>query len=96
MVSTTARLVRSERPRAGGKRYHELISFVADRPGHDRRYAIDASKIERDLGWMPWETFESGLARTIDWYLQNEWWWGPIRDKTYAGARLGALQNGTK
>ena len=96
VVETICELLDAKRPRAGGKRYHELISFVADRPGHDRRYAIDASKIERDLGWMPWETFESGLARTIDWYLQNEWWWGPIRDKTYAGARLGALQNGTK
>jgi len=63
---------------------------VADRPGHDRRYAIDASKIARELGWSPQETFESGLGKTIDWYLENEWWWGPIRSGKYAGERLGA------
>ena len=78
------------RPReSGGKRRH-LITFVTDRPGHDRRYAIDASKIERELGWAPQESFDSGLAKTIDWYLDNEWWWGPIRSGNYAGERLGA------
>ncbi|TIV90141.1 MAG: hypothetical protein E5V74_30450, partial [Mesorhizobium sp.] len=77
------------RPRAGGKRYRELITFVTDRPGHDRRYAIDASKIARDLGWAPRENFDSGLARTVDWYLDNKWWWGPIRGQRYAGERLG-------
>ncbi|WP_341860063.1 dTDP-glucose 4,6-dehydratase [Qipengyuania sp. GPGPB31] len=74
---------------SGGKRRH-LITFVTDRPGHDRRYAIDASKIERELGWAPQESFDSGLAKTIDWYLDNEWWWGPIRSGNYAGERLGA------
>ncbi|MEW9834631.1 dTDP-glucose 4,6-dehydratase [Mesorhizobium sp. ZMM04-4] len=69
--------------------YRELITFVADRPGHDRRYAIDATKIRRELGWKPAETFESGLARTVRWYLDNEWWWRPIRDAKYAGERLG-------
>ncbi|MEW9806907.1 dTDP-glucose 4,6-dehydratase [Mesorhizobium sp. ZMM04-5] len=69
--------------------YRELIAFVADRPGHDRRYAIDATKIRRELGWKPAETFESGLARTVRWYLDNEWWWRPIRDAKYAGERLG-------
>ncbi|WP_120716817.1 dTDP-glucose 4,6-dehydratase [Tsuneonella amylolytica] len=79
----------ARRPLDGGKPRRELITFVADRPGHDRRYAIDASKIERELGWTPAETFESGLAKTIDWYLDNGWWWEPIRSGKYAGERLG-------
>ncbi len=77
------------KPRGGGRRYRELISFVADRPGHDRRYAIDASRIERELGWRAVETFESGLQKTIAWYLANDWWWKPIRQGQYAGQRLG-------
>ena len=77
-------------PRSQGGSYRDLISFVADRPGHDRRYAIDASKIKRDLGWAPSETFESGMGRTIDWYLENKWWWEPIRAQKYKGERLGA------
>ena len=76
------------RPRGQGS-YRDLIAFVADRPGHDRRYAIDASKIERELGWSPVETFESGLRKTVLWYLANEWWWRPIRERRYAGERLG-------
>lgn len=72
-----------------GKSRRELITFVTDRPGHDRRYAIDARKIERDLGWTPEETFETGLAKTVEWYLENEWWWGPIRSAKYGGERLG-------
>ncbi|NCP19541.1 MAG: dTDP-glucose 4,6-dehydratase [Erythrobacter sp.] len=82
------------RPLEGGKSRRELIAFVTDRPGHDRRYAIDASKIERELGWAPQETFESGLAKTIDWYLDNEWWWGPIRSGKYGGERLGESRPG--
>jgi dTDP-glucose 4,6-dehydratase len=70
--------------------HRDLIRFVTDRPGHDRRYAIDAGKIERELGWTPEESFESGLARTVDWYLANEWWWRPLRDNRYGGERLGA------
>jgi len=89
VVETICDLLDQKRPRAGGKRYRDLINFVTDRPGHDRRYAIDASKIERELGWTPQETFETGLSRTIDWYLANEWWWGPIRSERYAGERLG-------
>lgn len=77
------------KPRGRGS-YRELIQFVADRPGHDRRYAIDASKIRRELGWQPSETFESGLARTVRWYLDNDWWWKPIRAGRYAGERLGS------
>ncbi|WP_019962223.1 dTDP-glucose 4,6-dehydratase [Woodsholea maritima] len=68
----------------------ELITFVSDRPGHDRRYAIDASKIKAELGWEPSVTFEEGLERTIDWYLANAWWWRPIREHRYSGQRLGA------
>jgi dTDP-glucose 4,6-dehydratase len=66
-----------------------LIRFVPDRPGHDRRYAIDATKIARELGWTPRETFESGLERTVRWYLDNEWWWRPLREQRYGGERLG-------
>jgi dTDP-glucose 4,6-dehydratase len=80
------------RPRTDGRRYAEQIEFVADRPGHDRRYAIDPSKIERELGWHAEETFESGLAKTIDWYLAREDWWRPLRDQRYAGERLGQVR----
>jgi dTDP-glucose 4,6-dehydratase len=69
----------------------ELISFVADRPGHDRRYAIDPSKIQAELGWTPAESFESGLRKTIRWYLDNEAWWQPLRDRVYNGERLGLI-----
>lgn len=68
-----------------------LIDFVADRPGHDRRYAIDPSKVGSELAWHPRESFETGLARTVDWYLANRWWWEPIRATGYAGERLGKL-----
>jgi dTDP-glucose 4,6-dehydratase len=67
----------------------DLITFVADRPGHDLRYAIDASKIERDLGWRPAETFESGLRKTVEWYLANRDWWERVRSGVYSGERLG-------
>lgn len=63
--------------------------FTAGRPGHDRRYAIDPSKLETELGWRPAESFDTGLARTVDWYLDNPDWWRPLRDKVYAGERLG-------
>ncbi|MEQ1955515.1 dTDP-glucose 4,6-dehydratase [Mesorhizobium sp. CN2-181] len=79
------------RPRRDGTSHRDLITFVTDRPGHDRRYAMDASKLGRDLGWTPRESFETGLARTVDWYLDNKWWWEPIRSGTYAGQRLGRL-----
>lgn len=77
--------------RVGGRRHRDLIRFVADRPGHDRRYAIDPAKIEAELGWTPRETFETGLAKTVDWYLANRDWWEPIRSGTYQGERLGVL-----
>ena len=69
----------------------ELISFVSDRPGHDARYAMDISKIRRDLGWRPRETFETGLRKTVGWYLENRRWWQDIRTGRYAGERLGLM-----
>lgn len=78
------------RPRASGP-HRDLISFVVDRPGHDLRYAIDCSKIERELGWRPTETFETGLRKTVLWYLENRDWWQAIRDGKYRGERLGAI-----
>lgn len=91
VVEIICDLLDAKRPRAGGQTYRELMTFVSDRPGHDRRYAIDTSKIERELGWRPEETFDSGLSKTIDWYLANEAWWRPIRDKTYTGERMGQV-----
>lgn len=70
--------------------YHDLISYVQDRPGHDVRYAIDASKIERELGWKPEETFESGIRKTVQWYLDNKPWWSRVLDGSYSLERLGA------
>ena len=69
--------------------YRELITFVKDRPGHDRRYAIDASKIERELGWLPQETFESGIRKTVQWYLDNRDWWQRVLNGNYRLGRLG-------
>jgi len=76
-------------PRADGKKYAEQISYVADRPGHDRRYAIDASKIERELGWTPQETFETGIRKTVEWYLDNAEWVAKVSGD-YRGDRLGS------
>ncbi|WP_407731849.1 dTDP-glucose 4,6-dehydratase [Pseudocitrobacter faecalis] len=73
----------------GVAHYRDLITYVADRPGHDLRYAIDASKIERELGWVPEETFESGMRKTVQWYLANETWWKQVQDGSYQGERLG-------
>lgn len=73
----------------GLARYRDLITFVTDRPGHDLRYAIDAAKIERELGWTPDETFTSGMRKTVEWYLANESWWQQVLDGSYQGERLG-------
>lgn len=81
-----------DRKPQGLSRYEDLITFVKDRPGHDRRYAIDASMIERELGWTPSETFESGMIRTVRWYLDNEDWWRSILSGEYRLARLGQLE----
>ena len=69
----------------------ELIEFVTDRPGHDARYAIDATKLESELGWRAQDDFDSGIAKTVEWYLDNAWWWQPLR-KDYAGQRLGLIE----
>jgi len=89
VVETICDLLDAKRPLSGGGVRRDLITFVKDRPGHDRRYAIDCSRIEHELGWKRRESFETGLEKTVDWYLANEWWWRPIRDKRYAGERLG-------
>ncbi|WP_423414778.1 dTDP-glucose 4,6-dehydratase [Hyphomicrobium sp. B1] len=68
-----------------------LIRFVTDRPGHDRRYAIDPTKIETELGWRAEKTFDTGITATVDWYLNNDWWWRPLRENVYSGTRLGLL-----
>lgn len=73
----------------GVENYRDLITYVKDRPGHDMRYAIDAGKIDRELGWRPQETFESGIRKTVSWYLNNETWWRRVQDGSYAGERLG-------
>ena len=90
VVKTVCGILDELRPRADGARYETLITYVADRPGHDLRYAIDPSKLMGDLGWRPHENFESGIRKTVQWYLDNEWWWKPIREKRYSGERLGA------
>ena len=77
------------RPRADKLSYREQITFVADRPGHDFRYAIDATKLQTELGWKPIETFESGMEKTIRWYLENRAWWEAIQSGEYQGERLG-------
>ncbi|NIC27772.1 dTDP-glucose 4,6-dehydratase [Serratia plymuthica] len=73
----------------GIEKYRDLITYVKDRPGHDMRYAIDAGKIDRELGWRPQETFESGIRKTVSWYLNNETWWRRVQDGSYTGERLG-------
>jgi dTDP-glucose 4,6-dehydratase len=75
--------------RKGVEQYADLITYVTDRPGHDMRYAIDASKIENELGWTPEETFESGLRKTVQWYLANLEWCRNVQDGSYQGERLG-------
>ncbi|MCW2482793.1 GDP-mannose 4,6-dehydratase, partial [Candidatus Symbiopectobacterium sp. NZEC135] len=74
---------------AGVTHYRDLITYVTDRPGHDMRYAIDASKMAQELDWKPQETFESGMRKTVLWYLNNEAWWRSVQDGSYTGERLG-------
>jgi len=89
VVETICSILDDIQPRDDGKRYSEQITFVADRPGHDRRYAIDAHKIERELGWTPQETFETGIRKTVVWYLENSEWINKVSGD-YSGDRLGA------
>ena len=88
VVRTICRILDELRPKESG-RYEDQIVFVQDRPGHDRRYAIDPQKLRTSLGWEPEENFDSGIRKTVQWYLDNDWWWRPIREKKYAGERLG-------
>ncbi len=91
VVRAVCRLVDELAPDAQIGPREKLIQFVADRPGHDKRYAIDASKMTRDLGFTPQESFETGLAKTVRWYLDNPIWWQRIRAGIYRGERLGSL-----
>ena len=77
------------RPREDGVSYRSQMVFVEDRPGHDFRYAIDPTKLETELGWKATETFDTGIEKTISWYLENDTWWMPLRLRRYAGERLG-------
>jgi dTDP-glucose 4,6-dehydratase len=79
-------------PSSPHKPHDRLVTFVADRPAHDRRYAMDAKKLRRELGWEPQESFDTGLRKTVRWYLDNRWWWEPIWHGRYQGARLGTAQ----
>jgi dTDP-glucose 4,6-dehydratase len=89
VVRTVCRVLDELRPCSGGEPYEALIGFVTDRPGHDLRYAIDPSKLERELGWRASHSFEDGIAATVRWYLENEAWWRPILTAAYSGERLG-------
>ncbi len=91
VVQTICRLLDELSPRGDGKSYRKQIVFVKDRPGHDFRYAIDASKIQRMLGWQPTENFESGLRKTVVWYLGNREWCAHVQDGSYQRERLGVL-----
>ncbi|KRQ17349.1 dTDP-glucose 4,6-dehydratase [Bradyrhizobium manausense] len=89
VVRTICDLLDDLAPNESGS-HHQLISFVSDRPGHDRRYAIDASKLERELGWRAGESFESGIQKTVRWYIENKPWWRSILNRGYQAQRLGA------
>lgn len=90
IVRAVFEMVKALKPDIPVTSFDDLLTFVADRPGHDWRYAIDASKIERELGWRPSHNFDTGLRDTVQWYLNNESWWGPIVKGTYQGQRLGS------
>ena len=89
IVEVICDILNDIRPAGSGKSYHELINFVKDRPGHDFRYAIDASKLKKEIGWEPKESFNTGIQKTIEWYLKNEEWWKIIQENTYKQERLG-------
>jgi dTDP-glucose 4,6-dehydratase len=95
VVSAICDLLDKARPHAAGSR-RRLLTFVPDRPGHDRRYAIDPGKIERELGWRPRHTFEDALARTVRWYCENEAWWRAILERGYRAERLGLVKEAVK
>lgn len=93
VVQTVCRILDELRPREDGSKYESLITYVADRPGHDLRYAIDPAKLMNELGWKPSRNFDTGIRETVQWYLDNKWWWGPIHEKKYSGERLGKLKS---
>jgi dTDP-glucose 4,6-dehydratase len=92
VVQTICDILDREKP--SGAPHRQLITFVIDRPGHDMRYAIDATRIETELGWRAEETFDSGIAKTVRWFMDNEAWWRPIREGRYSGGRLGTAAGG--
>ena len=94
VVRAICALLDQLRPRPGGGAYADLIALVADRPGHDARYAIDPSLVEKELGWAPRHDFASGLKSTVEWYLANQAWWQPLQARVYDGRRLGLGQSG--
>ena len=89
VVKTVCAILDELRPRTDGSKYESLITYVTDRPGHDLRYAIDPSKLMTELGWKPQENFDTGIRKTVQWYLDTAWWWGPIHRGRYSGQRLG-------
>jgi dTDP-glucose 4,6-dehydratase len=91
VVKIICEILDNLKPKNSGS-YTDQMTFVEDRPGHDQRYAIDATKIKSELGWSPQETFKSGLLKTIKWYLNNEWWYKPIMSTTYNQERLGSIE----
>ena len=89
IVKTICEILDDKIPRENKETYKMLIQYVEDRPGHDFRYAINSDKIKKDLGWVPEESFKSGIEKTINWYLENSNWWEKIQKKTYNQNRLG-------
>jgi len=89
VVSSICRLLDEMLPTSPHRPHERLVTFVADRPGHDRRYAMDTAKIRSELYWEPRETFDTGLRKTVSWYLENQWWWEPVWSRRYRGERLG-------
>ncbi|WP_349649359.1 dTDP-glucose 4,6-dehydratase [Candidatus Parabeggiatoa sp. HSG14] len=89
VVQTLCTILDEILPTSPHKPHNQLITFVTDRPGHDLRYAIDANYIQKTLGWLPQETFDTGLRKTVQWYLENREWWQRVRDGSYQGERLG-------
>ena len=89
IVQTICALLDKKSPRADGELYVKQITYVADRPGHDRRYAIDAGKLKDELGWQPAHSFERGMAQTVDWYLDHQDWVGRVLDGSYRLERIG-------
>ena len=94
VVQTICNLLDELLPGSPYRPHHNLITYVADRPGHDLRYAIDATKISQLLGWEPLETFETGLRKTVQWYLNNQEWTARVMDGSYMGERLGLDESG--